>query len=153
MSNISIGYTVNNNIRKIDLMQTNSILIAGGSEPLRHSLVKVLIVNDYSDYILASGKEGRAYASRIRRNIEYAAKKGHTVGMNVILVVGRPCVDVLPNSLKKNFTTRICFKTLTGVDSYAVIDIRKACEIESSQLILWKEYECEVLKILQCNRD
>ena len=114
---------------------------------------KVLIVSDYADYILMPGKEGRAYASRVRKSVEHIAKKGKAAGMHVILVVGRPCVDVLPNNLKKDFPTRICFKTLTGVDSFAAIGLRKACEIESGQLILCKEYECEVLNVLPCARD
>ena len=114
---------------------------------------KVLIVSDYADYILMPGKEGRAYASRVRKSVEHIAKKGKAAGMHVILVVGRPCVDVLSNSLKKDFPTRICFKTLTGVDSFAAIGLRKACEIESGQLILCKEYECEVLNVLPCARD
>ena len=114
---------------------------------------KVLIVSDYADYILMPGKDGRAYASRVRKSVEHIAKKGKDAGMHVILVVGRPCVDVLPNSLKKDFPTRICFKTLTGVDSFAVINLRKACEIESNQLILCREYEYEVLNVLPCERD
>lgn len=114
---------------------------------------KVLIVSDYADYILMPGKDGRAYASRVRKSVEHIAKKGKDAGMHVILVVGRPCVDVLPNSLKKDFPTRICFRTLTGVDSFAVINLRKACEIESNQLVLCREYEYEVLNVLPCARD
>lgn len=114
---------------------------------------KVLLVSDYADYILVSGKEGRLLASRVKRSIEHIAIKGKAVGMHVIIVVGRPCVDVLPISLKNSFLTKICFKTLTGVDSFAVINLRKACEIESDQLVLCKEYECEVLNVLPCTRD
>ena len=88
-----------------------------------------------------------------RKSVEHIAKKGKAAGMHVILVVGRPCVDVLPNSLKTDFLTRICFKTLTGVDSFAAIGLRKACEIESGQLILCREYEYEVLNVLPCARD
>lgn len=202
---ISIGCTADRDIRKIDLAQAHSIIIAGGSDSLRNALVcsiqaelkaavvdsiyvnsrgisqiaeevaiieafanevderltngtpdseeKVLIVSDYADYILMPGKDGRAYASRVRKSVEHIAKKGKTAGMHMILVVGRPCVDVLPNSLKKDFPTRICFKTLTGVDSFAAIGLRKACEIESNQLILCREYEYEVLNVLPCARD
>ena len=114
---------------------------------------KVLIVSDYADYILMPGKEGRAYASRVRKSVEHIAKKGKSAGMHMILVVGRPCVDVLSNSLKKDFPTRICFKTLMGVDSFAVINLRKACELESNQLILCRESEYEVLNVLPCARD
>ena len=114
---------------------------------------KVLIVSDYADYILMPGKDGRSYASRVRKSVEHIAKKGKAAGMHVILVVGRPCVDVLPNSLKKDFLTRICFKTLTGVDSFAAIGLRKACEIEFNQLVLCREYESEVLNVLPCARD
>ena len=205
MSNITIGYTSDNDIKKIDLSQVHSIIIAGGSESLRNTLIrsiqaeleaaaidvvymdskglfrideevatieafasevdgrlkngtpeseeKVLIVSDYADYILIPGKEGRAYASRVRNSVEHIAKKRKTAGMHVILVVGRPCINVLPNSLKKDFPTRICFKTLTGVDSFAAIGLRKACEIESNQLILCREYEYEVLNVLPCTRD
>ena len=207
MSNtmISIGLEADHNIRKIDLAQAHAIIIAGGSESLRNTLIrsiqaeleaaavdvvymdskglfrideevatieafasevdgrlkngtpeseeKVLIVSDYADYILMPGKDGRAYASRVRKSVEHIAKKGKDAGMHVILVVGRPCVDVLPNSLKKDFPTRICFRTLTGVDSFAVINLRKACEIESNQLILCREYEYEVLNVLPCARD
>lgn len=205
MSNITIGYTSDNDIKKIDLSQVHSIIIAGGSESLRNTLIrsiqaeleaaavdvvymdskglsriaeevatieaftsevdgrlkngtpeseeKVLIVSDYADYILMPGKDGRAYASRVRKSVEHIAKKGKAAGMHVILVVGRPCVDVLPNNLKKDFPTRICFKTLTGVDSFAVINRRKACEIESNQLVLCREYEYEVLNVLPCARD
>lgn len=205
MSNITIGYTSDNDIKKIDLSQVHSIIIAGGSESLRNTLIrsiqaeleaaavdvvymdskglsriaeevatieaftsevdgrlkngtpeseaKVLIVSDYADYILMPGKDGRAYASRVRKSVEHIAKKGKAAGMHVILVVGRPCVDVLPNNLKKDFPTRICFKTLSGVDSFAVINLRKACEIESNQLVLCREYEYEVLNVLPCARD
>ena len=202
---ISIGRAADRVIRKIDLAQAHSIIIAGGSESLRNALVcsiqadleaaavdaayvdskglsrideevtaieafaseiderlasgthdnreEVLLVSDYADYILVSGKEGRKLASRVRKSVEHIAKKGKAAGMHVILVVGRPCVDVLPNSLKTDFLTRICFKTLTGVDSFAAIGLRKACEIEYGQLILCKEYEYEVLNILPCTRD
>ena len=205
MSIITIGYTSDNDIKKIDLSQVHSIIIAGGSESLRNTLIrsiqaeleaaavdvvymdskglsriaeevatieaftsevdgrlkngtpeseeKVLIVSDYADYILMPGKDGRAYASRVRKSVEHIAKKGKAAGMHVILVVGRPCVDVLPNNLKKDFPTRICFKTLSGVDSFAVINLRKACEIESNQLVLCREYEYEVLNVLPCARD
>lgn len=201
MSNITIGYTSDNDIKKIDLSQVHSIIIAGGSESLRNALIrsiqaeleaaavdvvymdskglfrideevatieafasevdgrlkngtpeseeKVLIVSDYTDYILMPGKDGRAYTSRVRKSVEHIAKKGKAAGMHVILVVGRPCVDVLSNNLKKDFPTRICFKTLTGVDSFAVINLRKACEIESNQLVLCREYEYEVLNVLR----
>mgnify|MGYP003325186944 CR=1 FL=1 len=207
MSNIiiSIGCTADRDIRKIDLAQAHSIIIAGGSESLRNALVcsiqadleaaavdaayvdskglsrideevtaietfarevderlinltpeseeKVLIVSDYADYALAPGKEGRSFASRVRESIEHIAIKGKAVGMHVILVVGRPCVDVLTIRLKKCFPTIICFKTLTGADSFAVINMRKACEIESNQLVLCQEYEYEVLNVLPCERD
>ena len=205
MSNITIGYTSDNDIKKIDLSQVHSIIIAGGSESLRNTLIrsiqaeleaaavdvvymdskglfrideevatieafasevdgrlkngtpeseeKVLIVSDYADYALAPGKEGRSFASRVRESIEHIAIKGKAVGMHVILVVGRPCVDVLTIRLKKCFPTIICFKTLTGADSFAVINMRKACEIESNQLVLCQEYEYEVLNVLPCERD
>lgn len=205
MSNITIGYTADNDIKKIDLAQAHAFIIAGGNESLRNALVgsiqadleaaavdavyvdskgfsrideeitaieafarevderlkngtpeseeKVLIVSDYADYILMPRREERAYASRVRKSVEHIAKKGKAAGMHVILVVGRPCVDVLPNSLKKNFPTRICFKTLTGVDSFAAINLRKACEIESNQLVLCREYEYEVLNVLPCAQD
>lgn len=109
---------------------------------------KVLIVNDYALTTIPSGKKGRFIASRAKRSIEHIAIKGKAVGMHVILVVGRPCVDVLTISLKKCFLTKICFKTLTGVDSFAVINLRKACEIESDQLVLCNEYKYEVLGLL-----
>ena len=113
---------------------------------------KVLFVKDYAVIANPYAKEP-SFASRVKRSIEHIAIKGRAVGMHVILVVGRPCVDVMTNSLKKCFQTKICFKTLTGVDSYAVINMRKACEIESNQLVLCREYEYEVLNVLPCARD
>lgn len=113
---------------------------------------KVLLVKDYA-FIANPYAKGPSYASRVKRSIEHIAIKGKSVGMHVILVVGRPCVDVLTIRLKKCFQTKICFKTLTGVDSFAVINLRKACEIESNQLILCREYEYEVLNVLPCARD
>jgi len=200
---ISIGYADDRCIRKIDLAQSHSIIIAGGSESMRESLAyriycelgdedveadfisenfifenlvtviesyakeiddrlaglsqnckeKVLILNDFALWAIGSGNEGRALALRVRKSVEHIAMKGKLVGIYVILVVGRPCIDVLTNKLKKYIPTRICFKTLTGVDSFAVIGLRKACEIESNQVLLCNEYECEVLNVLPCSTD
>lgn len=148
---IPIGRIDEEHIRKINLADVHSILIAGGNESLRGELIfriyrelvladietvclycleqiedhvakieafskevderyenesliskeKVLIVDDYAAVANPYDK-GPAYASRVKRNIEHIAKKGRTVGMHVIIVVGRPCVDVLTVSLKKN---------------------------------------------------
>lgn len=75
----------------------------------------VVIVDEFSDLIMQSGKE-------VERPIARLAQKARAVGMHVIIATQRPSTDVITGIIKSNFPGRIAFKVASWVDSKTILD-------------------------------
>lgn len=75
----------------------------------------VIIVDEFSDLIMQSGKEVETPIARL-------AQKARAVGMHVIIATQRPSTNVITGVIKGNFPARIAFKVASGVDSKTILD-------------------------------
>lgn len=82
----------------------------------------VIIVDEFSDLIMQSGKEVEIPIARL-------AQKARAVGMHVILATQRPSTDVITGLIKSNFPARIAFKTSQAVDSKTILDTTGAQQL------------------------
>ena len=79
----------------------------------------VIIIDEYGDFIMQSGKE-------VERPIQRLTQKARAVGMHMILATQRPDVKVVTGIIKANVPTRIAFRTQSVVDSRTVLDTKGA---------------------------
>ena len=79
----------------------------------------VIIIDEYGDFIMVSGKE-------VERPIQRLTQKARAVGMHMILATQRPDVKVVTGIIKANVPTRIAFRTQSVVDSRTVLDTKGA---------------------------
>jgi S-DNA-T family DNA segregation ATPase FtsK/SpoIIIE len=117
----------------------------------------VIIVNEFADLMMSSGKE-------IEQAIVRLAQKARAAGIHVILATRRPSADVVTGLIKTNFPCRICFHVKSKVDSRIVLDTGGADKLAgkgdmlfvppgSSQLIRAKGVyigDHEVKAIVEC---
>lgn len=75
----------------------------------------VVIVDEFSDLIMTSGKEVEMPIARL-------AQKARAVGMHVIIATQRPSTNVITGIIKANFPARIAFKVSSGIDSKTILD-------------------------------
>lgn len=75
----------------------------------------VLIVDEFADLIMTSGKE-------VERPIARLAQKARAIGIHVIIATQRPSTNVITGIIKANFPVRIAFKVSSGVDSKTILD-------------------------------
>lgn len=75
----------------------------------------VVIVDEFSDLIMTSGKEVETPIARL-------AQKGRAAGMHVIIATQRPSTNVITGIIKANFPARIAFKVSSGIDSKTILD-------------------------------
>ena len=82
----------------------------------------VLIVDEFSDLIMTSGKEVEMPIARL-------AQKARAVGMHVIIATQRPSTNVITGIIKANFPARMAFKVSSGVDSKTILDTSGAQQL------------------------
>lgn len=75
----------------------------------------VVIVDEFSDLIMTSGKEVEMPIARL-------AQKARAVGIHVIIATQRPSTNVITGLIKANFPARIAFKVSSGIDSKTILD-------------------------------
>lgn len=75
----------------------------------------VLIVDEFADLIMTSGKE-------VERPITRLAQKARAAGIHMILATQRPTTDIITGTIKANFPARIAFKVFSAIDSRTILD-------------------------------
>ena len=86
-----------------------------GKPKHRHMPYIVVIIDEFADLMMVSGKEVEVAVARL-------AQKARAAGIHVILATQRPSVDVLTGLIKANFPTRMSFRLISGTDSRTVLD-------------------------------
>lgn len=79
-----------------------------------HMPYLVVIIDEYGDLIMQSGREMERLICRI-------AQKARAVGIHMIISTQRPSVKIVTGDIKANFPTRIAFRTVTSTDSKVVL--------------------------------
>lgn len=82
----------------------------------------VVVVDEFSDLIMTSGKE-------VETPIVLLGQKARAVGIHVILATQRPSADVITGLIKANFPTRMAFRVSSGVDSKTILDASGAQQL------------------------
>lgn len=101
-----------------NLEEYNSKVLRGDCDPGEdHRFLPyiVLVVDEFADLIMTSGKEVETPIARL-------AQKARAVGMHVIIATQRPSTNVITGIIKANFPVRIAFKVTSGVDSKTILD-------------------------------
>lgn len=75
----------------------------------------VLIVDEFADLIMTSGKE-------VEQPIARLAQKARAAGIHMVIATQRPSTDVITGLIKANFPARIAFKVFSMVDSRTILD-------------------------------
>lgn len=79
-----------------------------------HMKYLVVVIDEYGDLIMQSGKE-------MEKLICMIAQKARAVGIHIILSTQRPSVRIVTGDIKANFPVRIAFRTTTSTDSRVVL--------------------------------
>lgn len=82
----------------------------------------VLIVDEFADLIMTSGKEVETPIARL-------AQKARAIGIHVIIATQRPSTNVITGIIKANFPVRIAFRVSSGVDSKTILDTTGAQQL------------------------
>lgn len=75
----------------------------------------VLIVDEFADLIMTSGKE-------VERPITRIAQKARAAGIHMVIATQRPSTDIITGIIKANFPARIAFKVFSMIDSRTILD-------------------------------
>jgi S-DNA-T family DNA segregation ATPase FtsK/SpoIIIE len=75
----------------------------------------VLLIDEFADMVLMLGKESEEAMIRL-------AQKARAAGIHLVITTQRPSVNVVTGLIKANFTNRIAFRVLSGVDSRTILD-------------------------------
>lgn len=82
----------------------------------------VVIIDEYSDLAMTSGKETESSLIQLTR-------KAHIVGIHIILATQRPTKNIITGDLKANFPVRIAFKVSSSLESRIITDKNGAEEL------------------------
>ena len=108
-----------------NIEEYNAKILAGKLNPdegHRYLPYIVIVVDEFSDLIMQSGKEVEMPIARL-------AQKARAVGMHVIIATQRPSTNVITGIIKANFPARIAFKVSSGVDSKTILDTSGAQQL------------------------
>lgn len=77
----------------------------------------VILVDEFADLMMMNPNNKKKLENCMGR----LAQKARAAGIHLIFATQRPSADVMDGTIKNNFTSRICFKTSSNVDSQVVI--------------------------------
>ena len=92
----------------------------------------VVIVDEFSDLIMVSGKE-------VERPIVRIAQKARAVGIHMIIATQRPSTNVITGIIKANFPGRIAFRVSQMVDSRTILDCSGAQQLVGKGDMLFQQ--------------
>lgn len=95
-----------------ELIRSGQLSCLDGFEPIPYI---VLIVDEFADLIMTSGKE-------VEQPIARLAQKARAAGIHMIIATQRPSTDVITGLIKANFPARIAFKVFSMIDSRTILD-------------------------------
>lgn len=99
--------------KKRDIAEFNAL---GDSDSMPYI---VIIVDEFSDLMLADGRQAEATLQRI-------SQMGRAVGIHLILSTSRPSEDVVPAVIRVNMPAKIAFTTASKTDSRMILDMSGA---------------------------
>ncbi|MBR4201012.1 MAG: DNA translocase FtsK [Oscillospiraceae bacterium] len=89
--------------------------IAENNPELKRLPQIVIIIDEFADLMMSSGKEVEAAVIRI-------AQKARAAGIHLIIATQRPTVDVITGLIKSNVPSRIGMSVKSAVDSRTILD-------------------------------
>lgn len=122
--------------RMVEAKETN----LGAMPPAKLPYI-VVIVDEFADLIMTSGKE-------VERPITRIAQKARAAGIHMVLATQRPTTDILTGTIKANFPARIAFKVFAAVDSRTILDQPGANQLIGRGDMLY--YQGKEMVRLQC---
>ncbi len=75
----------------------------------------VLIVDEFADLIMTSGKEIESPLTRL-------AQLARATGIHLVIATQRPSVNIITGTIKANFPARIAYRVISKVDSRTILD-------------------------------
>ena len=130
------------NIKEWNAMQSN----ASSMMPY-----KVVIMDELADVVdqeqqLTKGLSKKECPVSILELLKTIAQISRAAGVHLILATQRPSVDILPGSIKTNFSARISFKLPTRQDSQVILDENGAENLLGKGDYLYKIAGSDTLK-------
>lgn len=76
----------------------------------------IILIDEFAELMMTAQEK-----KKVENYVGRLAQKARAAGISLIFATQRPSADVIDGSIKTNFTSRICFKTSSSVDSNVVI--------------------------------
>ena len=104
-------------VRKIDdyNKKVDELNAADPSKNIKRMPYIVVIVDELSDLVMASGKEVDNAIIRI-------TQKARAAGIHMILATQRPTTDIVTGTIKANVPSRMSFSVASSIDSKVILD-------------------------------
>ncbi len=137
-------YRLLTDARVRNIKEYNDQIISGKLSPMQgHKFLPyiVLIVDEFADLIMTSGKE-------VERPITRIAQKARAAGIHMVIATQRPSTDIITGIIKANFPARIAFKVFSMIDSRTILDQPGANQLVGRGDMLF--YQGKDIVRLQC---